>query len=908
MQLAAGTRLGPYEVVSALGAGGMGEVYRARDTKLGRDVAIKVLPETVASDPERLARFHREAQVLASLNHPNIAAIYGLEGQLGQVGTLALVMELVEGPTLADMLAGQPSDGKGHALPVGEALAIARQIAAALEAAHEQGIVHRDLKPANIKVREDGAVKVLDFGLAKLADTSGSGLPASGSSLLSVSPTIASPVMTGVAVLLGTAAYMSPEQARGKAVDKRADIWAFGCVLYEMVTGERLFQGEDLTETLAAVVKEPLDVTRVPPQLHRLLRKCLEKDPKKRLRDIGDAWELIEDPRPEVATVAVARPSSRASIGWTVAGIVTIAIGAVSLLYVRRAPAASSRRMHVSVPLADVGAAPGFFALSPDGRSVVMIKVNNEQAARLAVRSLESGELRSPLAGTDSARAPFWSPDSRTIGFFVGNQLKTVPASGGTPQALCDGLDGAAGGGATWNRAGTILFSAGQRLMTVSTSGGACTEIIKADVGLTRTHPAFLPDGEHFLYQQVSNDDAQTGVYVASLKDPAGRRLLAERSTALFAADAPGSTLGHILFVREQTLMAQAFDARSLQLSGEPAALAGHVSVMNNTEIAASVADDGTVLYLANARTDRQMVWYDRTGKELGREANTGFTSAAISISTDGKRMSFRRADDQGRLSWWLRDVGRSQEVRFTNPPMALGAGSAVWSPDGRRIAFAGGRDGQETGIWIKDVNGGTGQLAMHGGSNQLAVSDWSRDGRWLAYSDSDAKTGTDIWLLPIGGEPGAAKPIPLLHTAALESQAQFSPDGKWIAYSSDELGARHVFVRSFNAGSLGDEKWQASFGAVDMEPRWRADSKELFYTEAPALGRRRLVSVPIGTPPNLLGTPRPLFEVQTVSTVPQANVFLYVPSADGQRFLVSVFASDVNPTFEMLLGWWSGK
>ena len=864
-----------------IGEGGMGQVYRATDTTLGRQVAIKILPDAFASDPERLARFEREAKTLASLNHPHIAAIYGFEKSSG---LHALVMELVEGEDLSQRIA------RG-AIPIDEALPIARQIAEALEAAHEQGIIHRDLKPANIKVRADGTVKVLDFGLAKAIE------PAGVSSANAMNSPTLSMHATQAGIILGTAAYMSPEQARGRAVDKRADIWAFGCVLFEMLTGRQLFAGEDLTEILVSVVKEQPDISQSPRHVQKLLRRCLEKDPKKRLRDLGDAWDLLDDPSAATAGAAPAAAYGRSWIAWSVAGVLAIALASLAFLYLRQAPLAAARRTHLFVQLPD-NAAPGFFALSPDGRAVVM-----SYQSKLAIRSLESGALRT-LTGTDFARAPFWSPDSDTIAFFspVDRTLKTLRASGGVAEVLCENVDGTGGG--TWNRAGTILFSTRTALMRVSPSGGGCTELIKSDPGVFRAHPVFLPDGDHFLYVQGAAEDARTGVYVGSLRDPVGRRVLADRSSALFVPDTPRSNRGRVLFVREQTLMAQTFDAASFGLSGEPQPVANHVGFTNNTsQIAASVSDDGTLVYLANARVDRQMVWYDRAGVEVGRAPATGVQAAAVSLSPDGKRVLFLRADPQARSTLWVDDLERNQEVRLTNPRLL--AGAAVWSPDGQRFAFASNPNAQDRGIFAQSVNGGAEQTILKG-NNPVAVSDWSRDGRWIVYTETDAKTGSDIWLLPSGGDATAAKPIPLLRTAANESQGQLSPDGKWLAYTSNDEATPHVYLRAFNgSGPLSDTKWQVSLSSASgRQPRWRADGKELFYLEWPGQAHVKIMSVAMAVGSNPLGTPKPLFEFRSLLTVEGGNVFAYSPSADGQRFLVDAFATDVQPTLEVISNW----
>jgi serine/threonine protein kinase len=889
LALTPGTHLGVYQIAGPIGEGGMGQVFRARDTKLDRDVAVKILPEAFAHDADRLARLTREAKTLASLNHPHIATIYGLEESAGMT---ALVMELVEGEDLSQRIA------RG-AIPLDEALPIAKQIADALDAAHEQGIIHRDLKPANIKVRADGTVKVLDFGLAK-AMTPTSAMARSDS----MSPTITTPAMTQAGLILGTAAYMSPEQARGKTVDKRADVWAFGAVLFEMLTGTRAFPGEGVTDTLAAVVKldpewDAVGVD-VPARVSQVLRVCLQKDLKQRAHDMADVRLALDGAFETAAPQTTARGAPakhREQLAWTVAVLALIGLAAVSFLHVRETPV-ERPLVHLSVPLPG-NTPPGSFALSPDGRSLAF-RLNRA----LAIRSIESGEMR-PLNGTPTARTPFWSPDSRTIAFFADRKLKTVAASGGIPQTLCD--DVGIGAGGTWSRSGAILFATDAGVLTrVSPVGGACTALTKPEPGLVeRGIPLFLPDGDHFLYVLNGTDEARRGLYVASLGDPNGRRLLTDPSSAVFVPNGPGLNQGRLLFVREQTLMGQPFDAASLQLSGEPVTVADHVSfTATPPQIAVSADTNGTLMYLANSRPERQMVWYDRSGIELGRAAMTG-QGRGVSLAPDGKRVVFERTDAQGLMSGleslWAQDLELNRETRLTSPP--LSSGSAVWSPDGQRVAFYGTRAGAQ-GIYVKNVNSGKEDLLL-AGSNPLVPSDWARDDHSLVYTELNPKTGADIWLLADPSKPSAdRKPVPLLRTPSLESQGQISPDGKWLAYVSNESGAEQVYLRPFaGAAPTSDTKAQVST-VQGREPRWRGDGKELFYLESTGNRRFKMMSVPIGTATNPAGTPKLVFEFQSNSTVVEANEFLYSPAADGQRFLINVFATDEQPSLEVILNW----
>jgi serine/threonine protein kinase len=564
MTLSAGDRLGPYEILAPIGKGGMGEVYRARDTRLGREVAIKVSAEQFSE------RFEREARAVAALNHPNICTLH-------DVGPNYLVMEYIE---------GEPPKGP---LPLEEALKIARQIGDALEAAHEKGIVHRDLKPGNIKIKSDGTVKVLDFGLAKFGGTP--------TVRTEDSPTL-SMAATQAGMILGTAGYMSPEQARGKEVDKRADIWAFGVVLYEMLTGDRLFEGETVSDTLAAVLRKEPDLGRVPLKAKRLVRRCLEKDPKNRLRDVADAWPLLEQ-GPE------AESSSRSKLPWAVAGVLSIALLVVSFVHLRETPP-TPMAMRLPVALPEFGNLSSL-ALSPDGRTIVLAASPTTGQTQLYLRTLDSAELR-PLSGTQAARTPFWSADGRSLGFFADGKLKIASASGGPVRALCDaGL----GYGGTWNHDGVILFgnTTTRQIVRVSATGGACTPVLTPQGNIYYAIPVFLPDGLHFFYvSRGGEDESQAGVYIASLDNLAGRRVLADQSSVIFAPPNPGSKLAHLLFLRETTLMAQPFDPGTLQPTGDVFPVAPQASFSNTPpQVAAAVGANDVLVYISNRDPDHQL-------------------------------------------------------------------------------------------------------------------------------------------------------------------------------------------------------------------------------------------------------------------------------------------------------------
>ncbi len=636
MALNAGTRLGTYEITALLGAGGMGEVYRARDARLNRDVAIKVLPDALADDPDRLARFQREAHVLASLNHPNIGAIYGLE----ESGTArALVLELVDGPTLADRIAEGP-------LPLDETLSVARQVADALEAAHDQGILHRDLKPANIKLTKDGRVKVLDFGLAKALE------PVTGSVRLqpdlTASPTITSPAMTLGGVILGTAAYMSPEQAKGKPVDKRSDVWAFGCVLYEMLTSRRPFAGEDVTDTIVAVLSKEPDWTALPSStpeaLTRLLRRTIEKDRKRRLSDIADArLEIDEAGRPVPLIAAPVRPvAERRGLErafWAVAVLIAAVTGAAMISMWRENagaltfqfeifPAANST---IVAGLPEEGGLP--LAVSPDGTRVVFVATTADGTNVLWLRPLDALTAQ-PMQGTEGASSPFWSPDSRWIAFFADRKLKKISASGGPPTPLCDAPGNRNG---TWGPNGSILFSPTNSapIQRVSEEGGIPVPVtVLAENETGHVRPTFLPDGRHFLYSSYfAGQTADVSIYLASVDSPA-RKLLVKGDTANVAFAS-----GHVLFVRETTLMAQRFDVERLALDGEPFPIVENVLTALNPGFGVfSASTNGVLVYQAGSGGYRasSLRWVDRSGKEI-EEVSASGNFIDLDLSHDGK-------------------------------------------------------------------------------------------------------------------------------------------------------------------------------------------------------------------------------------------------------------------------------
>jgi Tol biopolymer transport system component len=900
-------RLGVYEVTAPIGEGGMGQVFRARDTRLNRDIALKVLPDSFANDPERLARFNREAQTLASLNHPNIAQLYGLE-ESGSI--TALVMELVEGPTLADRIAQGP-------ISIEEALPIANQIADALEGAHEQGIIHRDLKPANIKIRGDGTVKVLDFGLAKLAEPASAPRTAAA---LANSPTITSPaMMTGIGVLLGTAAYMSPEQAKGRPADKRSDMWAFGCVLFEMLTGRRAFPGDDLGEVLAAVIKSEPEWTALPANtpaaIRRLLRRCLRKDAKRRLQTAGDARLEIDDAlsEPDPLAPVTAPPASKSSVrervAWAVAGLALAGGASVAWLHLREAPATRAP-LHLTIALPDDGDVRSL-AVSPDGKSVVLAGQIDDKY-QLWIRRLDHPEF-TPLIGTDQARVPFWSADSRSIGFFADGKLKTMSAAGGPTRVLCDSSAPSRGG--TWNQDGTILYapSAPGAIFQVGASGGECRPLTTPEPDSIHGFPEFLPDGRHFFFTVMRGDDMKRGVYVASLDDPRGARVLADQTSVSYVPPADGNGSGRLIFLRGDTLMAQPFDPAARQVVGDPIAVASHATVSNTPpKSAASTAPNGTLVFLANGGLSGglQLVSVDRSGKEL-ETFGMPDELRGITVSPDGRSalviaVNTKSADRTPML--WLHDFTRQQVSRLS-PPTGPPISGAIWAPDGKRLVFAAIRPGSPVFDLYWKAIGSADEHPLFKSEQPKFPSDWSSDGRYLVYTQDEPNTGGDIWVLPNpAGQPETdQKPFPFANTRFVESQGQLSPDGRWIAYVSDESGQVEVYVRPFPTG---DGKWRVS-AAGGREPRWSIDGRELFYQDGSSgLGRSRLMAVAVtrssasGSPLSF-GPPVLLFERRTNGMVPQLNNFSYAVLPGG-RFLLHRFAATVRPTLDVLLNWQS--
>ncbi len=897
MALTPGTRLGVYEVVMQIGAGGMGEVYRATDSNLKRSVAIKVLPASVAGDADRLARFQREAEVLAALNHPNIGAIYGLEKT---PAFTALVMELVEGEDLSQKIEGLRAKGLG--LPLDEALPIAKQIAEALEAAHEQGIIHRDLKPANIKVRSDGTVKVLDFGLAKALDGPGGSGRSGGPGGLENSPTL-SMHATQAGIILGTAAYMAPEQAKGRAVDRRADIWAFGVVVYEMLTGRRLFAAEDVSETLAAVLTRDLSLTSLPAttplRVRRLLARCLDRDPRMRLRDIGEARVEIEKAIGGVSDGAAGgatptNPEPRTTnpvraLAWgAVAAVVILALAVLSTPYFRRAaPERSLTRLELVTPSTSD---PVSMALSSDGRQIAYVAAG-DAGSKLWVRRFDQASATA-LPGTDGATYPFWAPDGRAIGFFADGKLKRIDLSGGAPQALADV---SAGRGGAWSAAGVILFSPtpGSGLMRIPDTGGTPAAVTALKSG-ENSHrwPQFLPDGRHFLFR-IARSSETRGTYIGSLEGGTPTRLLQDDTMAVFA---PPDLL---LVVRQGVLMALRFDPARAVVSGDPVAIAQNVGADPTIERAAfTVSATGVLAHRPGSAARRQLVWMDRAGRTVGTVGDPDDTGMANpALAPDGQRVAMARSV-LGNSDVWLLDPRRVLS-RFTFDPNI--DSTPVWTADGRRLVFRSNRNGVYD-LFEKAANGAADEQPLLVTPESKTPQDVSADGRTLLYTVLTQKTKTDLWALPLGGDK---KPFPVLQSPFDEMDAQFSPDGRWIAYESNQSGKSEIFVRPFPQ-SRG--QWQVST-VGGSQPRWRADGKELYYVASDG----HLMATPIAPtadgqaltpgPPVSLFSPRvasgPNVTVGSSSGRPQ-----YAVARDG-RFLVNAAVdAETTPPISIVLNW----
>ncbi|MBN2320340.1 MAG: serine/threonine-protein kinase [Acidobacteria bacterium] len=856
-----GQTISHYKIVEKIGQGGMGEVYLADDTTLDRKVALKFLPDAFTSDPERMARFEREAKLLASLNHPNIAGIHGLEQA---DGNRFLVLEYVEGVTLQARLS------KG-ALPLEDALEICRQIAEGLEAAHEKGVIHRDLKPANVMITAEEKVKILDFGLAKALSDDSQSIDSS------QSPTLTE-AMTQPGVILGTAAYMSPEQAKGKSVDKRADIWAFGCILYECLTGKRAFEGETVTEMLAAVIKEEPDIEPVPDEARQLLRQCLEKDRKNRLRDIGDAMAWIghapETVKPELLSI------KHPWFAWSVAVVCFAGIVIISALYVflilEEAP--EMRLQVVTPPTSELTS----FAISPDGRRLVFVARNGDRQM-LWLRSLDA-ETSQPLQGTEGAINPFWKPDSHSVGFFAGGKLKRIDISGGNLQELAS-VHGGYGG--TWNSDGVIVFapSYARPLYRIPESGGDPVETTQLDKPHQIGHvsPQFMPDGRHLIFLSIGQDE---GVYFTSLDSSENKRVIELDSPAYYTPP------GYLVFLRQDTLVAQPFEASRGDLSGDAIPITD--SPIQDTEtrqIGFSASESGLLVYRTGSGIKRKLAWFDRDGNELGSLGPVDENNLLNpELSPDGKHVLVSRVV-QGNPDVFLID-DRGIPAQITSDPNY--DGYPIFSDDGKRIFFCSSRNGLVDLYEIPADGSGDAEILLDSPQVNKYIYDRSKDGRFLIYSQNHPETtGRDLYVYPLSGEEES---FVFLDTENNERDARFSPDGEWVAYESDETGQYEVYVKKYPDGS---RKQISNNGGLD--PRWHSGGKELFYI-APD-GRIMAVAIELSDQMPDPDKPVELFHPNIVQVqVPEKAQ--YAVASDG-RFLINIEVMESTPSpITIVLNW----
>ena len=881
MALAPGARLGPYEILSALGSGGMGEVYRARDTRLDRIVAIKVLPAQLASDSQFRERFQHEARAISALDHPHICTLYDV-GE--QDGTSFLVMQYLEGETLADRL-------KKGSLPIDQALRYAIEIADGLDKAHRAGIVHRDLKPGNIMLTKNGA-KLLDFGLAKrnapvVADV--------GLSMLPTTP----PNLTAQGTILGTLHYMAPEQVEGKDTDARTDIFAFGAVLFEMLTGRKAFKGQSQASLIAAILeREPPRLTSVLPQaslfLDHVLKRCLAKDP-------DDRWQSARDVMLELESLGdLAAPSAgsvpmrvqsrvREWLGWALAAGLLVAI--VILLWGRSAGTQQeplAARLSILPPEHTTflgGYAAPHLAMSPDGRRLAFVPTPIGGRTLLWIRTLDSLAAR-PLAGTDGASFPFWSPDGRTIAFFADGKLKSIDSDGGAPHALCDAPDTRGG---AWSRDGVIVFAPqlDGPLYRVLASGGQPIAASVLDTSRQETShrlPSFLPDGRHFLFFAQSGKLENNVVYVGSLDSKDMRPLAILGSKAVYAA-------GFVLFSRDQSLMAQPFDPSQLQLFGESVSLSNQVAFRSAVagDALFSVADNGTLAYWDGGQSITSLTWFDRRGKSLGTLGTPG-DHYSLALSPDERKVAIEVVDPATKIgNIWVIDVTSGIRSRFTfGPGWNWGP---LWSPDGGRLVFGSIRGGPSN-LYQKAATGsGTEDLLLKS-PDFLGLTDWSSDGGLIVFQNI---TKFKVGVLPLTGE---RTPKLVLRSEFVEGDGRLSPDGRWLAYTSNESGTWDIYVQPFPAL---DRKWRISPDG-GSRPRWRRDGKEIFYVGPD----EKLMSVSVTADSSFAAsTPAPLFQLRMIPVPLTQPRQQYAVTAKGDRFLVNTVVEPTSPPpVTIVLNW----
>jgi serine/threonine protein kinase len=870
-----------YRIVSKIGEGGMGEVYRARDAKLGRDVAIKVLPASLSENTDRLNRFEQEAQAAGALNHPNILSIYHIGTH---DGAPYIVSELLEGETLRERMAG-------GALPQRKAVDYALQIAKGLAAAHDKGIVHRDIKPDNIFITDDGRVKILDFGIAKLTGT--------GDGKQSQTEVPTRKVNTDPGTVMGTMGYMSPEQLKGQPVDHRSDIFSFGAILYEMLSGKRAFRGDSMAETMSAILREdPPELSEtnktISPALERVVRHCLEKNPAERFhsaRDLAFAIESLSGSATisgqtatmpgvaitDVEASGVQRWFSSSRIAWIAAAVFALlAATGFGLWRLNRSSAAERAIWLAFAPppnLAFNDKEYDYAVISPDGQKIAFTAYSAEGRNMLYVADLNSPDAK-PLPGTNDTLEPFWSPDSKSIAFGSQGELKRVEIAGGNSKVICDA---ARMTGGAWSKSGVIVFGPdyGQPLFKVSAAGGEPEQVTSKDYGEGSTHryPNFLPDGRHFVFTRQG-----VGIWAGSLDSREVKQVVPENSIGIYMD-------GRLLYVRNQVLVAQSFDAASLQLSGEAAPIATGTIVNAVGQVRFSVSDTGVLIFQGQWEREYQLIWFDREGKQVGAIGKPELRRTGLEphVSPDGKRLVFKRD------GIWTSDLNGENAIK-------MGPGQLpAWYPDSSRVVFQGAIQGK-VGIFERAANGvGDPALLLEGVVFPKAI---SPDRRFLIYMYRGVKTRGDVWVLPRTGD---GKPFPILNGVADELEPELSPDGKWVAYISDESGSYEIYVQSFTAeGKLGTEKKRISSNG-GIVPNWSSDGKELFYVD----GAGQLMAVAVNTSGAEFqkGATTALFKTRMFA---DASVFHeFAVSHDGQRFLVGTLIGDTkSPQPTVILNW----
>ncbi len=876
-------KIGQYEVTGKLGEGGMGEVYRARDAKLGREVALKLLPAALAQDGQSLARLEREARTLAALNHPNIAAIYGLEES---PGLRALVMELVEGETLAEHIHGATGTG-AKCLSAEEALPIAKQIAEALEYAHERGVIHRDLKPANVKITPEGTVKVLDFGLAKVLSDQDSAAPVTAAN----SPTL-SALATQAGMILGTAAYMAPEQAKGKQVDRRADIWAFGCVLFEMLSGKQPFEGETISDLLAAVIRGEPEWTdlpeKTPPAIKKLIRRCLVKDPKQRLRDIGDARIAIEetlagtttDAEAGIAGARIAESTNasrlRRAMPWALGVVAVLFGGAAGWLLLRPQPQRNVIRFPLSPPEGAEFVDGGEMSISPDGRTLAFIAQSGgpDKPPVLWLRPLDSVTAQA-IPGTEGAELPFWSPDSQQIGFQANGKLEKIAATGGASLTLCD--DDFPGG--SWNKDGVILFTNHSNIYSVPDTGGEPTLVAAPDTahGEFFQLPQFLPDGRHFIVQVRFGTPGADYIATGSLDSKTVERLTSATNNALYAPP------GYLFYMDQSTLMARPFNAKALRFTGGAVPVAQNVGMFASAFYGYfSVSPAGVLAYeTVPAVSTNQVTWFNRASEKLGVVGQPD-VYATPALSPDGSRLAVA-VGALGKHNIWVYDLKRGTGSRLTIS--SADDSNPAWSADGKQILFSSNRAGQYD-IYQQAADGlGTTEAVFQSTDQRKYLNDLTMDGRYASYDDGAVHGRTQLWVLPLFGD---RKPFAFIQGGGFDARsAMFSPNGRYVAYTSSETGRDEIYVQTFPQQT---GKWQIS-ASGGTSPMWRRDGKELFFLTPD----QKLMAVDVNTTAGTFqaGIPKELFQTQAIPPSYWRNI--YVPSGDGQRFLMLTPASEAK-------------